>query len=152
MQDKKKHTKIGPIKDEHNNIITDDFGKTESFNNFFTSVGSKLASDIIPVEGFKSLEHFHRITPTISTISVDTEKIRESIKRAAKPGKGYGVDNITSTELNLAGNFVSDGLRHVIEKSIDKSKYPNMWKISKVKTIFKKGSQLDRGNYRPISL
>ena len=48
MQGKKKHTKIGPIKDEHNNIITDDFGRTESFNNFFTSVGSKLASNIIP--------------------------------------------------------------------------------------------------------
>ena len=70
----------------------------------------------------------------------------------AKPGKGYGVDNITSTELNLVGNFAPDGLCHVIEKSIDKSKYPNMWKISKVKTTFKKGSQLDRGNYRPISL
>ena len=70
----------------------------------------------------------------------------------AKPRKGYGVDDITSTELNLVGNFVLDGLRHVIEKSIDKSKYPNTWKLSKVKTIFKKGSQLDRGNYRPISL
>ena len=70
----------------------------------------------------------------------------------AKPVKGYVADNITSTKLNLVGNFASDGLRHVIEKSIDKSKYPNMWKISKVKTMFKKGSQLDRGNYRPISL
>ena len=152
IQGKKKHTKIGPIKDEQNNIITDDFGKTKSFNSFFTSVGSKLASDIIPVEGFKNLEHFHRIIPTISTISVDTEKIRTSIKRVAKPGYGYGANNITSTEINLVGNFASDGLRHVIEKSINKSKYTNMWKISKVKTIFKKGSQLDRGNYRPISL
>ena len=76
MKGRKKHSKIGPIKDEHNNIITDDFGKAESFNNFFTSVRSKLASDIILVEGFKNLEHFHRLTPTISTISVETEKIR----------------------------------------------------------------------------
>ena len=65
-QGKKKHTKIGPIKDEHNNIITDDFGKIENCNNFFTSVGSKRASDIIPAEDFKNLEHFHRITPTIA--------------------------------------------------------------------------------------
>ena len=74
MQGKKKSTKICPIKDE-NDIITDDLKNAESFNNFFTSIGSKLASDVIPVEGFNYLEYFHRITPTISTISVDTEKI-----------------------------------------------------------------------------
>ena len=63
-----------------------------------------------------------------------------------------GIPTLPGPKINLVGNFASDGLCHVIEKSIDKSKYPNMWKISKVKTIFKKGSQLDRGNYRPISL
>ena len=73
------------------------------------------------MEGFNNLEHFHRITPTISTISVDTEKIRKGIKKVAKPGKGFGADNITSTELNSVGNFASEGLQHVIEKSIERS-------------------------------
>ena len=104
------------------------------------------------MEGFNNLERFHRITPTISTTSVDTEKIRIGIKRVAKPGKGFETDNMTSTELNLIGDFASEGLQHVIEKSIERSKYPNMWKANKVKSIFKKGSQLDRGNYQPISL
>ena len=27
-----------------------------------------------------------------------------------------------------------------------------MWEVNKVKSIFKEGSQLDRGNYRPITL
>ena len=48
------------------------------------------ASDIIHVEGFKNLGHFHRITPTISTISVDTEKIRKSIKEWQNHEKGMG--------------------------------------------------------------
>ena len=59
----------------------------------------------------QTLEHFHRITPTISTISVDTEKIRKGIKRVAKPGRGNGADNTTSTGLNLVGNFASTGLQ-----------------------------------------
>ena len=68
------------------------------------------------MEGFNNLEHFHRITPTISTISADIEKVRKGIKRVAKPGKRFGADNITSTELNLEGDFASEGLQHVIEK------------------------------------
>ena len=143
-KEKKKSTKIGPIKDE-NDIITDDLKKAESFNNFFTSIGSKLASDVIPVEGFNNLEHFHRITQTIKYHISRHREEKEGYKRVAKPGKGYGADNITSTELNLVGNFASEGLQHVIEKSIERSKYPNIWKAKKVKSIFKKGSQLDRG-------
>ena len=114
VQGKKKSIRISHIKHE-NDIITDDLKKAESFNNFFTSIGSKLESDLIPVDGFNNLEDFHKITPTIRTISVDTEKIKKGIKRVAKPEKGFGADTITSTELNVGENFAPEGLQHVIE-------------------------------------
>ena len=34
----------------------------------------------------------------------------------------------------------------------EKSKFPPVWTVSKVKTIFKSGETLERGNYRPNSL
>ena len=52
MQGKKEHSNTGKMKDEKNNIITDDLGKAKSFNNFITCIGSKLAGTIITLEGF----------------------------------------------------------------------------------------------------
>ena len=43
-------------------------------------------------------------------------------------------------------------LVNIINKSIDTSKFPAIWKIAKVIPVFKTGKHDDINNYRPISL
>jgi len=68
------------------------------------------------------------------------------------PTKAVGLDN-------LAGRFLKDGapelsipITKLINLSILKSVFPEQCKIAKLKPLFKKGSNLEPKNYRPISL
>ena len=59
---------------------------------------------------------------------------------------------VTSKEVKLLKRPFSLGLNGIVNGSIRISTYPDMWKYAKVKSIFKKGSTADPGNYRPVSL
>ena len=69
-----------------------------------------------------------------------------------KPGKSCGHDNVLSKDLSLFGDFAATGLSELINKCIERSQFPSQWKLSKVRALFKKGSRMERENYRPISL
>ena len=45
VQKKQVNKKIGPIKDDNANIVTDDRVKAELMNDFFCTIGDKLAKD-----------------------------------------------------------------------------------------------------------
>ena len=98
------------------------------------------------------MHHFYRITPTIDSISINPEKVVQSLQKRVKAGKGYGPDCINSTDLSIIGNSASTGLSVIIQNSISQNKYPSQWKTSRVRSVFKKGSKLLPENYRPISL
>ena len=59
---------------------------------------------------------------------------------------------ITSTELKIAGKLAAVSLKSVMRKSINDGKFPDHWKISRVRALYKKGDTLERRNFRPISL
>ena len=69
-----------------------------------------------------------------------------------KPGKGCGPDNVLSKDLKIVGTEAAEGLTNLMTKITEKSEYPTQWKISEVKSALKKGSNLERGNHRPLSL
>ena len=60
---------------------------------------------------------------------------------------------------NLPGRFLMDGIvilakpvTEICNLSIKSRVFPDLWKLVKLKPIFKKGSRVDPSNYRPISL
>ena len=69
-----------------------------------------------------------------------------------KPRKSCCHDNVLSKDLSLFGDFSATGLSELINKCIERSQFPSQWKLSKVRALFKKGSRMERENYRPISL
>ena len=88
MQGVNKVKKIGPIKGDNKEIITDHNLKAESLNSYFATVGEKLAGGIQDQNKFTAKHHIHMITPEISNINITEEKIKIAIRKRPKPGKG----------------------------------------------------------------
>ena len=72
--------------------------------------------------------------------------------KGLNPSKAAGIDN-------LSGNFLKDGadvlarsISQLCNLSIKLNSFPRSCKIAKVKPPFKKGSNTDPQNHRPISL
>ena len=151
-QRKTNQLKIGPIQGVNKEIITDDLKKAEHINDYFSTDGEMLVKNIVRTDDFTQMEHFYRITPKIDSISVDPEKVVQSLQERVKAAKGCGPDCINSTDLSIIGNSASTGLSVIIQNSISHNKYPSQWKTSRVRSVFKKGSKLLPENYRPIAL
>eukprot|EP00111_Clytia_hemisphaerica_P004320 TCONS_00012327-protein len=121
-------------------------------NSFFANVGKELALALDDWEG-QLIEHFHRVTPTVSEINVDFELFTKSLKKAIKVGKAAGADLISAKDLKINESASSIGLIQVLRKCIEHCKYPTEWKTAKVCSVYKnKGSKKDCSNYKPISL
>ena len=57
-----------------------------------------------------------------------------------------------SRDVTLLNNSLTEGLEYVFKKSIETNEYPDMWKLAKVKSAFKKGEHVLVENYRPLSM
>ena len=68
--------------------------------------------------------------------------------------KATGFDNIDTYILKLICNDVTPSITHIINLSIRNSKFPRIWKHSKVIPLLKLGAadQLSAKSYRPVAL
>ncbi|KAI4829076.1 hypothetical protein KUCAC02_023139 [Chaenocephalus aceratus] len=71
---------------------------------------------------------------------------------ALQPNKATGHDNIPSKFLRDTATTISPVIAHIINLSIKQGKVPKDFKIARVTPLHKKGSKLDPGNYRPVSI
>ena len=75
-----------------------------------------------------------------------------SILNGLNPSKAAGIANWSSTFLKNGAHFLARPIPQLCNISIKLNCFPRSFKIAKVKLIFKKGSETDPQNYRPISL
>ena len=66
--------------------------------------------------------------------------------------KATGLDGYQSKLLKICAHSISPSLTYLINFSISSGEIPDDWKCARVSAIFKKGSKLLTGNYRPISV
>jgi len=66
--------------------------------------------------------------------------------------KSPGPDGMHPRVLQEMANILDIPLAMLFNKSIKDGILPEDWKCANVSSIFKKGSKLDAGNYRPVSL
>ena len=139
---KKVQSLIGPIRDDENNIILDDMVKTEAMNDYCTAIGPTLASKINSAEGFLDMTHLYKVSPTISQVPFDEDKLLKRLS-TINPSKTSGPDSISSRGFHLLGETMMNGLYTVFKRSLKESTVPTQWKISRVHTIYKKGDASD---------
>ena len=122
-------------------------------NDFFATIGSKLASKIHHDEAYtNSNEHIYQVTPTVDRITISKESFSKVFDKTVRAGKSCGADDVSATDLLLHKDASIHGLFGVFKKSVETGSFLSDWKKAKVACIYKKGSKKCCSNYRPISL
>lgn len=133
---------------------TSDKGKiANAFNNFFTDIGTNLASTIPPPTSNVTFTDFLSAKSKLDFhfINIDRDTILKAID--SLPSKSSsGFDSISSSLLKSIKNEICDVLTSLINLSFEQGIFPDKLKIAKVTPVYKKSDIHLIDNYRPISL
>ena len=107
-------------------------------NNFFCTIGEKLASKIDavpnPLLSGDATEHNSSVKFQFGSITV--KEIRDAIAKI-KTTKGFGKDNVSCYFLKLAMPFIEKSLADLFNTSIETNQFPDLWKFARATPIFK---------------
>ena len=130
------------------------------FNDFYTFVAAKLVTLLPSPTGLFStasttFTEFYRrkgiFGPSFTLVPVSRHFILKQII-SFDPKKGAGLDNIPPRFLHDGAKCLATPIQHIVNLSILTETVPSSLKQAKVVPIFKKGSRLDPGNNRPVSI
>ena len=62
------------------------------------------------------------------------------------------LDNLQARLLKTASPAISGSLAYIINQSLTSGNFPSDWKMARLTPIYKKGSKVQPGNYRPVSV
>ena len=121
----------------------------DELNNFFTSIGQKLAESIdgnglLKYRGKRTLETFV-LQPTTTN---EVMKVIRQISNKSSTAE----DQLSNNVIKLCGPVISPYLSRIYNECITKETFPKAWKVSRIFPIFKSGERSLPQNYRPISL
>ena len=128
------------------------------FNEFYTTVATKLVESLPSpsgIFGYDFCVQFYRkrrvFHPSFSLSPVSRHFIRKQLS-SLKVNKSTGLDGISSRFLKDGADAIVDPILHIVNLSISSEVVPSELKKARVKPLYKKGSRLDAGNYRPVSI
>ena len=81
-----------------------------------------------------------------------TVKQVTKIIKNLKSSKSLAIDELDSFSLKIAAEVIGPVVHHLVTLSLMQNRFPEAWKLSKVIPLHKKGSALDKNNYRPVSI
>ena len=133
-------------------IITRDSEISESFCDFFTDIGPKLAGKVqTPTSG--SFRDYLGAPSGPSAFFFPTSPAEiESICQALDCSKGPGHDGFSPAVLHFVSSEVSPPLSRLINSCLEVGHFPDFLKVARVTPVFKDGDPTQFGNYRPISV
>ena len=120
------------------------------FNEFFSSIASKLTKDLGPPQ---AVDESLLTRKTLDLPPVSSERVTKVIGKL-KNVKGIGLDGISMNfvkSLSKSEKFISV-LTKLINFSFASGSFPSLWKDAKVVPVFKAGDNENVDNYRPISI
>ena len=136
---------MGDLKDENGRQISDDIGKADLLNNFFSSTFTTEDLNSIPPGEQDSLSSF------LNDIEISESEVKKLLQNL-DPSKSPGVDNIHPRILKEAAENLASPLTHLFNLSMRTGEIPEDWKSANITPLHKKGKKDDRKNYRPVSL
>lgn len=128
-----------------------------SLNNYFSTVGQKLASQILlnsnETEESLAAKVIIPNSPTNSFFLEPTDPYEiEELIANLKADSAPGLDSFSNRLLKMTKQYISKPLTHIFNLSLSTGQFPNNWKTASVTPVHKGGDKETPGNYRPISL
>ena len=124
------------------------------FNSFFVNIGKELAAKI-PSCTESAIDYLKLFLPNnthkFELKSVTIEEILKMLLSLSED-KATGLDGYQSKLLKMCAPSISPSLTYLFNMSLTTGQIPDDWKRARVSAIYKKGSKLETGNYRPISV
>ena len=140
---------IGDLKyvDQHGNVelASTDVCKADALCDFFSNVFNKDTDSNFIILGSKKSQY----PSELPLFDCDDIKIR---LQKLNTNKSPGPDGIHPRILVEAANQIAYPLKLLFECSFITSHLPAEWKYANITPLHKKGSRMDIGNYRPVSL
>ena len=132
--------------------ITGDQAIADSFCDFFTNIGSGLASKVgTPTSG--SFRDYLGAAARGSVFMFPTSAGEiESLCLDLDPSKGPGHDEFSPLVVRHASSEISVPLSRLINVCLEAGYFPDFMKVAKVTPVFKADDPTQFGNYRPISV
>ena len=128
------------------------------FNDFYTTVASKLVQ-LLPVKAFSdtsgAFRDFYRRKMGLRDPFILTHVSGHFIRKqllSLNPKKAVGLDDISSLFLRDGAELIMEPVGHIVNLSITTESVPDVFKHARVLPLYKKGSKVDAGNYRPVSV
>ena len=123
--------------------------KTNTANTNYKT--SSANSKYIPTPTHYLLQSFNHMFSNFKLMPLSTKDIRNIIKSLnTKSLNGY--DEVSTKLLKLSLPFILSPLTHICNKSLALGIFPDRFKYSEIKPLFKKGDKHNISNYRPISM
>ena len=164
ISDKKSQKNGNIILHESDKIVVNNKGVTDIFNKYFSNIASTIGfSDTIDTASCAIDKH--RAHPSVIKIKGKFSEKMDSfnftpvsydvIKRKMKDiniRKATGYDRIPGKLLRLAHSELSIPLTNLINNCIARNSFPGNMKCAELSPVFKKGDNLAKTNYRPVSV
>ena len=140
---------------ENDKIGNDAKEVSEMFNNFFINVAKDIGDKNI------AIDENH---PSIVKINENKSEMEELVFRPVEEcfvnkqinklniKKATGCDGISPKIMKLAQPMIVTPIKTLINKSIESSVFPDKLKQAQVTPLYKKNNNLDKSNYRPVSV
>ena len=133
---------------------TDNATIANRFNQFFSTVASKLKAKSIVLKDFiwaSRTKISVKCPNNFNFRLVSTDEVFNELRKLKKK-KATGIDNIPSKLVRDCASEISSPITYIINLSLSSSTVPSDWKMAKIIPIFKSGNSNDVDNYRPISI
>jgi hypothetical protein len=134
---------IGPLK-KGDQIISDNTKMATLLNDFFVSVFTKEDKCVPDAPNYNLSSQLNEVVFPASDIETKISVL--------KPGGAFGPDKISTRVLKETGDILAYPLSILFTRSLIEGVVPEDWRRANVTPIFKKGSKMTPGNYRPVSL
>ena len=132
-------TKAAVIAHEMNNFFIEKVKNVRNEIPFLTNTFSKCKERMQGKSCHFSLEH------------VSVKKVNKLLK-GLKNSKSTAIDELDNFCVKAAADIIDKPLHYIITQSILQSRFPRSWRLAKVIPLHKKSCNLERKNYRPVSI
>ena len=135
------------LTDETNKKQIDEADTADYINNFFSTIGEKLAENFTDHWQF-----FDKIQDeSCEPLSTDFQQVMKLCKEI-NTCKSSGIEDISTRVFKHAFMVLIPQLVYLFNLSFSTGLFPDSWKRATVIPLFKGGDRAKVGNYRPVSL